>query len=523
MSGTKTVSSIVVDLAKAHSLCEYYPVVHPTLSAALHRLEDALLATGDDLHLGVAPGGLSVHGDSVARRSPHVQRMAASLGEHGVHELSLLHQITAESLGRLLSAVALQPRVIAAAGGLPAALTAAGVARVAINGRPVEPARMVVSSEPPAARGTGAPLGKTQGALDDVALWSTHDMYQQVQLSARRVETEDLGELRKMLREGADSDRLEALQRLEYVAQWCLERGMVDRAVAVLGDLRADADGMARRNPATRGSIMMAMHRIANRNLVEEIVARLGRARTEEDRASLRGVVVALGAEAVTPLVRSLIAASDLSARRAYRDALVELDRVGVPLLEDMVGDERWFVVRNMVGILGEIRSADAVDHFARTIRHGDVRVRRETVIALSKFGGEEAVQQLLVGLADVEPSLRAAAALGLGLTKAGTAVTPLLKRLGEESDGDAALEIIRALGRIGDARAVQALAERASGGSLFSRTPLPIRLEAIRALGEIGGDAARAVIQRQMRDRNEAVRDAALKAIEGKSEQQPA
>lgn len=524
MSGTKTVSSIVVDLAKAHSLCEYYPVVHPTLVAALHKLVDALLALGEDLHLGVAPGGLAVHGETVARRSPHVQRLTARLSEHGVLELSLLYQITAESLGRLLSAVALQPRVIAAAGGLSSALSAAGVARVSINGRPVEPARRVLSSDPPAAaKGSGAPLGKTQGAFDDVALWSTHDMYQQVQLSARRVETEDLGELRKMLREGADSDRLEALQRLEYVAQWCLERGMVDRAVAVLGDLRADADGMARRNPATRGSIMMAMHRIANRNLVEEIVARLGKARTEEDRASLRGVVVALGAEAVTPLVRSLIAASDLSARRAYRDALVELDRVGVPLLEDMVGDERWFVVRNMVGILGEIRSADAVDHFARTIRHSDVRVRRETVIALSKFGGEEAVQQLLVGLGDVEPSLRAASALGLGLTKAGTAVAPLLKRLGEETDGDAALEIIRALGRIGDPRGVPALAERASGGSLFSRTPLPIRLEAIRALGEIGGDAARAVIQRQMRDRNEAVREAALKAIEGRSEQQPA
>jgi hypothetical protein len=344
-------------------------------------------------------------------------------------------------------------------------------------------------------------------------------MYQQVQLSARRVETEDLDQLRAMLREGSDSDRVEALQRLEYVAQWCLERGMVDRAITVVTDLRADADGMAKRNPATRGSIMMAMHRIANRNLIEEMVERLGRARTEEARTALRGALLALGAEVVTPLVRSLVAASDLSARRAYRDALVELDRVGVPLLEDMIGDERWFVVRNMVGILGEIRSADAVEHFARTIRHADVRVRRETIIALSKFGGEEAVQQLLVGLGDAEPSLRSAAALGLGLTKAGTAVAPLIKRLGEETDVETVVEIIRALGRIGDARAVKVLAERAAGGSLFSRTPLPVRLEAIRALGEIGGEPARAVLHTLMRDRNAEVREAAIKASEGPGE----
>jgi len=523
MAAPKSVPALIVELAKGHSLSEYYPVVHPTLVSALHKLEESLLAQGDDLAIDVAPGGLSVNGETVARRSPHVQRFAARLGEHGVRELVLRHQVHAESLGRLLSAVALPARIVAAGGGFAAALEAAGVSRISVNGRRIEPARVAVATAPVQAPGGAGK--KKGGGLEDVALWSTHDMYQQVQLSARRVETENLEELRAMLREGSDSDRVEALQRLEFVAQWCIERSMLDRAIGVLTDLRHDADTLARRNPATRGSIMMAMTRIANRFIIEEIVERLGRSKNEEDRAALRGTLLALGAEVVTPLVRNLVAASDLSARRAYRDALVELDRVGVPLLEDMVGDERWFVVRNMVGILGEIRSADAVEHFARTIRHSDVRVRRETIIALSKFGGEEAVQQLLVGLGDAEPSLRAAAALGLGLTKAGTAVAPLLKRLGEETDQDTAIEVIRALGRIGDARAVAALAERASGGSLFSRTPMPIRLEAIRALGDIGGEGARAVIQKLMRDRNEAVRAAALKASEGRAEpeQQPA
>lgn len=515
MSSGRTVSSIVVDIAKGHSLSEYYPIVHPTLVTQLHRVEEALLACGDDLAIDVAPGGLAVGGETVARRSPHVQRLAAKLTDLGVREVVFQHHVLAESLGRFLSGVALPPRVVAAAGGLEAALAAAGVSRVAVNGRTITPAPFTVTAPAPVAPARGG-ARQEKGEFDGVALWSTHDMYQQVQLSARRVETEDLDALRKMLREGDDSERVEALQRLEFVAQWCIERGMLDRAIGVLGDLRHDAESIARRNPATRGSIMMAMHRIATRYIIEEIVERLGRSKSEEDRVSLRGVLLALGAEVVTPLVRNLVGATDLSARRAYRDALVELDRVGVPLLEDMVGDERWFVVRNMVGILGEIRSADAPEHFARTIRHSDIRVRRETVIALSKFGGEEAVQQLIVGLADSEPSIRAAAALGLGLTKAGTAVNPLVKRLGEETDQDTVMEILRALGRIGDARAIAPLADRANGGSLFSRTPLPIRVEAIRALGDIGGDAARTVLQRLMRDRHDQVREAAVKAVDG-------
>ncbi|HSU12466.1 HEAT repeat domain-containing protein [Longimicrobium sp.] len=516
MSGPKTVPAIVVDLAKGHSLSEFYPIVHPTLVTQLHRVEEALLAYGDDLAIDVAPGGLAVAGETVARRSPHVQRLGAKLVELGVREVVFQHHVPAESLGRFLSGVALPPRVIAAAGGLEAALSAAGVSRVAVNGRTITAAPITVAASGPALPVPGAGKKKEKGEFDGVALWSTHDMYQQVQLSARRVETEDLEELRKMLREGADSDRVEALQRLEYVAQWCIERGMMDRAIGVLRDLRRDSDALAKRNPSTRGSIVMAMHRIANRYIIEEIVERLGRSKSEDERAELRGVLLALGAEVVTPLVRSLVGASDLSARRAFRDALVELDRVGVPLLEDMIGDERWFVVRNMVGILGEIRSADAPEHFARTIRHPDVRVRRETIIALSKFGGDEAVQQLIVGLGDAEPSLRSAAALGLGLTKAGTAVAPLIKRLGGETDQETVIEIVRALGRIGDPRAIAALADRANGGSLFSRVPIPIRVEAIRALGDVGGEAARTVLQRLMRDRNDAVREAAIKASEG-------
>ncbi|HYW07878.1 MAG TPA: HEAT repeat domain-containing protein, partial [Longimicrobium sp.] len=116
-------------------------------------------------------------------------------------------------------------------------------------------------------------------------------------------------------------------------------------------------------------------------------------------------------------------------------------------------------------------------------------------------------------GLADGEAGLRSAAALGLGLTKSPAAVTPLLARLTQETDVEAVTEMIRALGRIRDARAVPALAERAAGG-FFSRTPAVVRVEATRALGEVGGEAAREVLQRLVRDRVGEVRAAAFTAL---------
>lgn len=502
MSGNKSGIALLVDLAKGFALSEFYPHKHPTLVQGILKLDGSIQSRPDDVRVEVNPAGLSLEGEALARRSPHVERFAARLREHEVRALSFRRDMGSESVGRFLSACTLPPRVARAAGGFPAVLAAAGAARVAVNGVWVTP---TVQAAPTAA----AP--RVDGGI---SLWSAHDMYEQVQMSAQRVEREDPAELRRMLHEGGDGERLEALQRLELVAQFCVQRGDMDRAVVVVDELRRDAEQLHGRNPATRGAVMMAMHRIANHAIINELVARLGRAKSEAERGGLRATLLHLGAEVVSPLVRELTAASDLSARRAYRDTLVALDAVGVPLLEDMIGDHRWFVVRNMVGILGEIRSADAVDHFARTLHHDDARVRRETILALSKFGDERAVPLLVKALTDREATLRAAAALGLGLTKVPTAAMPLLERLGQETDAETLAEMIRALGRIGDPRAVPALAERAGAGGFFSRTPPQVRIEAVRALGEIGGDAARDVLQRLLRDRNGEVRDAAFRAL---------
>jgi hypothetical protein len=328
-----------------------------------------------------------------APRSAHVDRFATRLCEHGVTSVIIRNDVGSESLGRFLSAVALPPRVVRAAGGLAAALEAAGAARVSIDGAWVQPAAAAHSNF----ENEGDGSVRVVGGLDDggIQLWNAHDMYEQVRDSALRVESEDTEELRRLLRQGTDSERLTVMNRLEFLAQYCLTHGLIDRGIGLVQDLRRDAEEMQGRHAATRAMVMLAIHRVSTRAVIEELVQRLGKARTEEERTGLRSTLLHVGADTVTPLVRELVAATDVSARRAYRDALVALDYVGVPLLEDMIGDERWFVVRNMVGILGEIRSADAVEHFRRTVEHSDARVRRETILALSKIGGEEAVRAL--------------------------------------------------------------------------------------------------------------------------------
>ena len=392
MAAPTTPGRLLVDLAKAYALSEFYPLTHPTHTQAVLNLAQALLSSGELLSLRCTAAGVQLAGGT-APRSAHVDRFATRLCEHGVTSVIIRNDVGSESLGRFLSAVALPPRVVRAAGGLAAALEAAGAARVSIDGAWVQPAAAAHSNF----ENEGDGSVRVVGGLDDggIQLWNAHDMYEQVRDSALRVESEDTEELRRLLRQGTDSERLTVMNRLEFLAQYCLTHGLIDRGIGLVQDLRRDAEEMQGRHAATRAMVMLAIHRVSTRAVIEELVQRLGKARTEEERTGLRSTLLHVGADTVTPLVRELVAATDVSARRAYRDALVALDYVGVPLLEDMIGDERWFVVRNMVGILGEIRSADAVEHFRRTVEHSDARVRRETILALSKIGGEEAVRAL--------------------------------------------------------------------------------------------------------------------------------
>jgi HEAT repeat protein len=86
-----------------------------------------------------------------------------------------------------------------------------------------------------------------------------------------------------------------------------------------------------------------------------------------------------------------------------------------IELLSKGVYDRRWFVVRNVVGVLGRIGSPLAIPYLKKTIGHEDLRVRKQTLEALSRIKGEEVTLILLSILEDPEEKLRVRAARFLG------------------------------------------------------------------------------------------------------------
>ena len=59
---------------------------------------------------------------------------------------------------------------------------------------------------------------------------------------------------------------------------------------------------------------------------------------------------------------KALASTDDRFARRVYVETLIAIGRPCMPVLESMMEDPRWFVVRNGVAVLGEVGGGGADD-----------------------------------------------------------------------------------------------------------------------------------------------------------------
>ncbi|MDA0311522.1 MAG: HEAT repeat domain-containing protein [Gemmatimonadetes bacterium] len=242
--------------------------------------------------------------------------------------------------------------------------------------------------------------------------------------------------------------------------------------------------------------------------VASRIAARLGAERDEERRAQLLKVCKAVGVEMAVAIADALSDTYERFARRAFMDAMVMLGNTAMVVVEQMIDDKRWFVVRNAVAILGEVGGDRAVELITSTLAHTNGRVRREALLALAKIGGEDAGQLVYGMLEDPDPEARLAAVMAAGALKVERALRPLLGILESESDSTVRVGILQALGKLGDPGAVNSI-EKYAVGSFFSKPPTDTRIAAYRALFHIGTPHAKRLLGQAVDDKSPEVKAA--------------
>jgi HEAT repeat protein len=254
-----------------------------------------------------------------------------------------------------------------------------------------------------------------------------------------------------------------------------------------------------------------ALRRVATPRLAQAVMGRLA-----VDVTRLKdytAVLVAAGETTIDALTTRLADSQSAKERRAVFAVLTNFTSA-IPTFIHMLGDKRWFVVRNAADLLAHFGAPEADLALIDALGSADPRVRRSVVTALSRIPSKRAQSSLRRALQDPATEVRLAAATGAGRHRNPELAKGLVVALDAEQDADVQIALLGALGRQATDDAVARLVEAASPGGMLAikRKTTAFRVAAVRALREAGTTAALQALRGVSEDKDPAIR-AATKA----------
>lgn len=313
----------------------------------------------------------------------------------------------------------------------------------------------------------------------------------------------------------AASNSATAARMLESLVKLATESARKERV-----DMVADVfHGIVRREAAVDEKSMkrqfaMAIRRLSTPSVLQCLVELLPRRR--ENYEMYMACFEKAEEAGVESLVEAMVAAPSIADRRVFYDALLRM-RSGIRTLTFMLGDPRWYVVRNAAELLGEMKSAEAEPELTKLLQHRDDRVRTAAAAAIAKLGGTAAVRGMRASLKEGGGEI--SARVSEALRSEGSSVDSLIRAVDREEDSRVQMAMLAALGQLGTPAAVDKLLEIArSDKKLLARSrPTPMRVAAVHALGDVKSNTAIAALQALLHDKEKAVRGAASWVIMGR------
>lgn len=237
------------------------------------------------------------------------------------------------------------------------------------------------------------------------------------------------------------------------------------------------------------------------------------------DMRACQALLTGLPLEMLPHLVAALGDLEHFAARKMACDLLAERGADRLDTIGNGMFDKRWYVVRNVALVLGNIGGARACQYLEKAVGHPDERVRREVIEALVRMDPELANKTLRQALDDASVELRLLTLRALASRRdeetAALASSRVLHKSFLQREPTEQKEWLVALARIQGDHAISTFQKLISGFTFFkSSARLRLRTLAVTALGEAGGQAATDYLEKLSRDRNERIRDAANKAL---------
>lgn len=232
------------------------------------------------------------------------------------------------------------------------------------------------------------------------------------------------------------------------------------------------------------GSVSNALEYYHARPFISLLINSL-RIMGREKREDILAFCEYYGEKMIPPLIEALIDENSQSVRRFLISLITYFGEKASPEAIKYLNDDRWFVQRNMLFILNECGGEDAPQHIRKYCKHENPKVSFEAIKCLLKLRDRYGVESLRNSLrSESRDSVKKAIALS-GTFRVKDVVPDLIEMLKKKTitgnNNEDKIPIVRALGQIGDPRALDTLRDILSEKSLLFRGSLDRLKEEIR------------------------------------------
>jgi HEAT repeat protein len=266
------------------------------------------------------------------------------------------------------------------------------------------------------------------------------------------------------------------------------------------------------------GLARLGIKEVASEELVAHYIGLLKK-RGSRGRQETDAVLIALEERSVGPLLQALAEEEDLLVRKAIVEIVSRIGRIAVPTILENLTDSRWYMVRNMITVLGTLGMPDLAPHVAATLSHPDLRVKKEAIKALSRIPHPSSVTALCELCFFPEETVALAATAALSSKKETDAVVALYRRAAAKlilyPNYRLAHEAIDSLRVIGTEESVTALEEILALRALWSTKKFrAMKFHALRSISKIRGERSEEVLERARRSADRSMRNEAERII---------
>jgi HEAT repeat protein len=299
-----------------------------------------------------------------------------------------------------------------------------------------------------------------------------------------------------------------------------VDRGDLVHAISCVQAVRRLCENPAQASAGFQNRLQQFMSSVGTRERFEALTTMLNRQKLI-DTDLLTRYLELMPVQAVVPMIELLGAINSLQGRRTVCDALAQLARDNAELLAGRLQDDRWYIVRNLIYVMGRIGGPRVVDYLRPLARHPESRVRRELVKTLDGMDHPKAVDALLDMLRDQEHTMRVVVLRALARRKSPRVVQPLSTVIADRhfagKDLSEKLEVFVTLASSGEAEALALLTRYLRGTSWWRRAEQEqLRWCAAYALKQMGSAEALALLEEGSQGRDRHVQEACLAALRG-------